>query len=400
MRIVIVGNGLSGTIFAKTLREWDAEAEIILFEEEKYLYYPRPNLIEYLAGNLAYERLFAFQQEWYEAQKLQLHLGRKVSQIHRDTKTVELDGGETVAYDTLLLANGAYAAVPPFQGADKTGVFTLRTLDDVQAVLEHLQDHHRVAVIGGGLLGLEIARAFKTRGAEVDVYEFFPRLLPRQLDTEGAAVLQRQIEGTGIRVKCDVATQEITGKTSAQGLRFKDGKEAAADMVVIAAGVRPRIELAQAAGLDVDRGIVVNDRLQTSDPNIWAAGDSVQHRGRVYGIIPASFHQARTAAQCLLGQDQAYSGTVPSNTLKVVGVEVTSIGLVNPEAEAVEEIRREDRERGIYKKVVLQEGKLKGAIWMGTKQGVNEINRLIQQDIDVRPWKDRILDDDFDLTRL
>jgi nitrite reductase (NADH) large subunit len=400
MRIVIVGNGLSGTIFAKTLRELDGEAEIALFEGENYPYYPRPNLIEYLAGNLAYERLFAFQQEWYDAQKLRLHLGRRVSQIHRRKKTVELDGGEAVPYEKLLLANGAYAGVPPIQGVEKTGVFTLRTLDDVHAILDYLQDHPRVAVIGGGLLGLEIARAFKTRGAEVDVYEFFPRLLPRQLDREGAAVLQRQIEDTGIAVFCDVATQEITGKTAAQGLRFKDGKEAAADMVVIAAGVRPRIELAQAAGLETDRGIVVNDRLQTSDPDILAAGDSVQHRGRVYGIIPASFQQARTAAHCLLGQDQDYSGTVPSNTLKVVGVDVTSIGLVNPEAEAVEEIRREDPERRIYKKVVLQEGKLKGAIWMGTKQGVNEISRLIQNDIDVRPWKDQILDEDFDFKAL
>ncbi len=400
MRVVIVGNGLSGTIFAKTLRELDTEAEVVFYEEEEYPYYPRPNLIEYLAGNLAYERLFAFPKEWYEAQKLQLHLGRKVSRIHRDAQSLELDGGETVPYDTLLLANGAHAAVPPFQGTDKRGVFTLRTLDDVHVILEYLKDHPRVAVIGGGLLGLEIARAFKTRGAEVDVYEFFPRLLPRQLDTEGAAVLQRQIEGTGIRVFCDVATQEITGSTAAAGLRFKDGKEATADMVVIAAGVKPRIELAHAAGLETDRGIVVNDRLQTSAPNILAAGDSVQHRGRVYGIIPASFQQARTAAQCLAGQDQAYSGTIPSNTLKVVGVEVTSIGLVNPETEAVEEIRRDDAERGIYKKIVLQGGRLKGSIWMGTKQGVNEINRLIQRDIDVRPWKDQILDDDFDFTRI
>jgi len=400
MRVVIVGNGLSGTILAKTMRELDPEAQIVLLGDEKHLYYPRPNLIEYLAGNLPFERLFAFKEEWYREQRLELHLESRVRKIHRDSQTVETSGGGTFPYDRLVLANGAFASIPPFRGTDKRGVFTLRTLDDAKAILEYMEQHARVAVIGGGLLGLEIARAVNTRGGDVDVYEFFPRLLPRQLDTPGAEVLQRQIEGLGIRVHLDVATEEILGEGEALGLRFKDGGESRADMVIVAAGVRPRIDLARDAGLETDKGIVVDDTLRTSDPNIFAAGDSVQHRGRIYGIIPAAFQQARTAAHSVLGRSQTYEGTVPSNTLKVMGVNVTSIGQFAPEPETAQEFRREVPDQGLYKKLVIQDGRLIGAIWMGTKEGVNEINRLVAEKADVSRWMDRLLDDEFDYTLL
>ena len=398
MNIVIIGNGLSGTILAKTLRELDPEARIVLLGDESHLYYPRPNLIEYLAGNLPHERLFAFKEEWYREQRLELHRGCSVTSIRRDARSVETEGGEAFPYDRLVLANGAYASIPPFRGTDKNGIFTLRTLDDAQAILGHMAQHPLVAVIGGGLLGLEIARAVKSRGGDVDVYEFFPRLLPRQLDDPGAAVLKRQIESLGIRVHLDVATEEILGESEARGLRFKDGSESPADMVIVAAGVRPRIELAREAGLETDKGIVVDDSLQTSDPLIFAAGDSVQHRGRIYGIIPAAFQQARTAAHSVLGHPQAYEGTVPSNTLKVMGVDVTSIGLVTPEPGTAQEFRQESPEQGIYKKIVIQDGRLVGAVWLGTKAGMNEINRMVAEKADVSRWMEQLLEDNFDFT--
>jgi nitrite reductase (NADH) large subunit len=400
MRVAIIGNGLSGTIFAKTLRELNPGAEITLFGEEKHLYYPRPNLIEYMAGNLPEERLFPFKPEWYRDLDLQLHLDCTVVRIERDSRVVFTSDGDRYPYDRLLLATGAYASIPPFQGADKPGVFAVRTLDDVREILAYKQNHPRVAVIGGGLLGLEIARAMKARGAGVTVYEFFPILLPRQLDAPAAEVLKTIIEDIGIAVHLGVTTEEITGRDEAQGLRFKDGAKHTADMVIVAAGVRPRLELAQAAGLEVDRGIKVNDQLQTSDPAIYAAGDSTQHQDRVYGIIPASFQQARTAAVNVGGSPQIYEGTVSSNTLKVVGVDVTSIGLVNPEPGAAREYRKRDPERGLYKKIVVQEGKLVGAIWMGTKQGVSEISRLVSQNADVSRWRGELLDDGFDLSEL
>ena len=400
MRIVITGNGLAGTIFAKTVRENDSQVEIDIFAEEKYLYYPRPNLIEFMAGHLPYDRLFAFPEEWYRSHSIGLHLGRSVEKITAGTGEVLVQGGGKEKYDILLLANGASSFFPPFKGADKKGVFALRSLGDAINILDFVENRRSVVIIGGGLLGLEIARALRSRGLEVKIVEFFPRLLPRQLDTQGADMLKGTIERMGMEVQLGRTTEEILGDDEVTGVAFKGGEKLDAEAAVVAAGVRPNIQLAQESGLEVDRGVVVDDYLRTSRKEIFAAGDGVQHNGRLYGIIPASFQQARTAAGNVFGLENTYTGTVFSNTLKVVGIDLTSIGNVNPEEKGMEEIRFEDREKGIYKKIVLEGGKVKGAIWMGTKKGVSEISRIISQEKDVGKWKASLLDEGFDLSTL
>jgi len=400
MKAVIIGNGLAGTMAAKTLRELDAQAEVVVFAEERYPYYPRPNLVEYIAGKLPYERIFAFSEEWNARQKIDIRLGTPVRKIHPQSREVELDAGRREPYDALLIANGASSFVPPIKGADIRGVFSLRTLDDAKAIIDHVQEKRRVIIIGGGLLGLEIARAIRSRGAEVEVVEFFDRLLPRQLDAQGASLLRSQVESLGIRVRLGVITEEILGPGEVRGIRLKGGAEVSAEMAVIAAGVRPNLGLPQDAGLATDRGLVVDDRLRTSHPQVFAAGDSIQHRGKLYGIIPASFDQARAAAYNMLGQEKKYEGTVPANTLKVVGLYVTSLGLANPEGQGYEEIRKINKEEGIYKKVVLQDGVLVGAIWMGTKKGVSEISRAVTAKTKVNQWINTLLDDSFDFSVL
>lgn len=398
MRVIVIGNGISGTIFAKTLRELDRNVEIDVFAGEKYHYYPRPNLIDFLAERIPFERLFAFSDDWYSKQKIQIRLSQPVKKILPESQEIELDEGHRESYDRLVVANGSFSFVPPFQGTDKKGIFTLWSLDDAYRILEYLVDHPNVVVIGGGLLGLEIARALKTRGAEVGVVEFFDRLLPRQLDQRGASILQTHIERMGIKVRVGTVTEEFLGREEVRGLRFKGGDRWNADMALVAAGARPNVSLAQEAKLEVDRGLIVNDFLQTSEPLIYGVGDAVQHKGRVYGIIPASFDQARQAAHNVFGQEKEYFGTIPSNTLKVMGVHLTSIGVVNPEGNDFDELRKEIREEGIYKKVVLQNGVIVGAIWMGTKEGVNDITRLIAQKIDVSEWKEALLEDQFDFS--
>lgn len=400
MRVIIVGNGLAGIISAKTLRELDKKVEIEVFAAEKYHYYPRPNLIEFLAGTIPFERMFAFPQEWYREQNINIHLGKPVTRIFPDSQEIEVAGGKKEKYESLLLANGSFSFIPPFKGTDKKGIFALRTLDDAFELLEHLKNHQRVVVIGGGLLGLEIARAMKSRGARVDVVEFFGRLLPRQLDIQGASLLKAQIENMGINVHLGLATEEILGQNDVRGLRFKGEREIEIDMAIVAAGVRPNIRLAKEAGLETDRGLVTDDYLQSSNPKIFGAGDVIQHRGRVYGIIPSSFNQARVVASNILGKKEKYEGTVPSNTLKVVGLDLASIGLVNPEEGTSEEFRKEKKEEGIYKKVVIQKGVVVGAIWMGTKKGVNEISRIISQKINIEKHKISLLEDDFDYSVL
>ena len=400
MKIVIVGNGLAGTLAAKTVRELDQEAGIEVFGEEKYAYYPRPNLIEFLAGRLPYEKLFAFPENWNVRQRIGLHFGERVARIRPDERTIETGSGGTFPYDALLLASGARAVVPPLTGSGLKGVFVLRTLDDALAILDHLRTHAHVAVLGGGLLGLEIARAVRGRGASVCVIEFFDRLLPRQLDPAAAGILKHQVEKAGISVRLGAVSREILGAAEVRGIRFESGDEVEADLVVITAGVKPELALAKDAGLSVERGIVIDDRLRTSRPEIFAAGDVAEHRGRVYGIIPASFEQARAAAHNMLGMDMPYAGTVPTNTLKVAGLFVTSAGEVNPEARCYEVIIRSVPEQGLYKKIVLKEGRLVGAIWMGTKKGAAEIGRFVALKKDVESRKGEILEDTFDFSEI
>jgi len=400
MRVVIVGNGVAGTIAAKTLRELDSQVEVVIFAEENYPYYPRPNLIEFISGQRPLEKMFAFPEDWHKRQRIEVFLGAAVNRLDLEQKEVELISGQKEKFDALLLACGASAGMPPLKGADLKGVFTLRTLDDAQKILNYLAQRNKVVVIGGGLLGLEISRGLKLRGAEVTVIEFFDRLLPRQLDFPGARLLQKQIEAFGLRVLTNKATEEIFGPEEVRGVRLKSGEIIEAEMVIVAAGIKPNLSLAAAAGIKINKGVLVDDYLRTSSPEVYAAGDLVEHRGRVYGIIPAAFDQARAAAYNILGQPKPYEGTVPSNSLKVMGIALTSVGLIQGEGEGFEERIKQDEEKGIYKKIILQNGQLVGAIWLGTKKGVNEIVRAVTAKANVEPWKEALLEEDFDFSFL
>jgi len=396
MKALIVGSGLAGTMAAKTLRELDRDVEILVFGEERYPYYPRPNLVEFIAGRLPFERLFAFPADWTARQRIDVRLGQRVVRIDPAEKTIGTADGRAHPYDVLLLASGCRAVVPPLQGTERKGVFVLRTLDDAQAILEYFAGHPRVAVLGGGLLGLETARALRAAGGEVRVVEFFDRLLPRQLDPAGAAILKGQVEKMGIPVRLGTATEEIEGDREARGLRFQGGDRMEADMVVIAAGVQPDVGAAREAGLAVNRGVVADDLLRSSVPGIYVAGDAAEHRGNVYGLIPASFEQSRAAAYNMLGIEKPYSGTVPSSTLKVAGLSVMSAGLVHPAEAGYEVLARESRDEGVYKKIVLKDGLLVGAIWMGTRKGLAEVSRLVALNSPIGGRKQDLLEDAFD----
>jgi NAD(P)H-nitrite reductase large subunit len=400
VNVLIIGNGMAGTLAAKTLRELDPNVGIEVLGEERHAYYPRPNLIEFLAGRMPLDRVFAFPAGWADRQAISLRLGEKVTRLRPADRMVETAGGATLSYDALLIATGARAALPPVPGIDRRGVFVLRTLDDAHELIAWLETRRRVAVLGGGLLGLEIARALRGRGAEVQVVEFFDRLLPRQLDPAAAAILRGQIEKAGIGVRLRTTATEILGDEAVRGLRLGTGETLEADAVVVAAGIKPETGLAAGAGLTAGRGIVVDDRLRTSAPGIFAAGDVAEHQGRIYGIIPAAFEQARAAAANMLGQDRPYVGTVPFNTLKVAGLYLTSAGEIDAEGPGFESLVRSGPEAGLYKKIVLHEGRLAGAIWMGTKRGAAEISRLVAVKRDVTSIKKALLEDDFDFTEL
>jgi|YelNatPaOPRAMG01_1025707.scaffolds.fasta_scaffold01295_18 nitrite reductase (NADH) large subunit len=401
MKVLIIGNGLAGIMAGKTIRELEASAEIIIFSEEKYRYYPRPNLIDFLAGLLPLDKIFAFPPGWEERQKLIINLDKKVKRIAPDQKFIELDSGEKIGFERLVLATGAEPSLPAIPGIKKKGIFAIRKLDDVLALIDYLKSGPEIAVLGGGLLGLEIARALRFRGLEkITVVEYFDRLLPRQLDEAGAAILQFQMEKFGLKFLLGKETMEIIAEDSVSGLRFKDGGVLSAGAVVIASGIKPRVELASACGLKCSRGVIVDDYLQTSHPAIYAAGDVAEHRGKIYGLIPAAFDQARLLAQNLCGQMKRYEGTIPSNTLKVAGIYLSSMGMIQTENGNYEILVKSDPDKGIYKKLILKDGYCTGAIWLGTKKGVQEIGRLIQLHKNIGRIKKDILNEDFDFSRL
>lgn len=408
MKHVIVGNGVAGVTAARGIVRADPGAQVHIFGFEPYPYYRRPLLCEFIAGQIERHAVFFRPPDWYARRGIQLHLGARVTGLdpvgHR--LYVEVSGGRpasarSVEYDRLLLATGGRPFVPPCEGADKDAVFTLRTLDDALAIKACAQEASRAIVIGGGLLGLETARALHTTGLKVTVIEFFPYLLPRQLDAQGAEVLQSLLEAQGLEIVTGGKTEEILGDGRANGVRLQDRRMVAGEMVIFSTGIRSEVGLARTAGLEVNRGIVVNERLQTSADDIFAAGDAAEFEGRVYGIIPAAIEQARVAAANMVapGSD-TYAGTLPTTTLKVAGAEVTSVGESVAQAEESDQLRRVDLAAGRYRKLVLRDGRIVGAISLNDRERVRPITRLIEQGVDVSAYANRLLDDDFDLKSL
>jgi len=405
MRFVILGNGVAGVNAARYIaRSGLADASVEVFTDEPFAYYPRPKLSDFLAGAVSQSDMIQYTPDWYQSHGIQLHLNTRIAQLDVAGKRLLSDNGASIPYDRLLLASGGRSNVPPIRGADKAGVFTLRTLADALAIREYAAHATNAIVIGGGLLGLEAARGLHLLGLKVRVIEFFPRLLPRQLDEAGANILQKKIESLGIQVVTDAATDELTGAERVSGAKLKDGRRFSAELALISAGVRSNVELPQAAGLKVNRGVVVDAAMRTSAPDIWAAGDVAEFAGRVWGIIPAAVEQARVASANIVAPDGAgaatYTDIVPSNTLKVLGIDLTSIGTVNPEGEGFIELRRSDADANVYEKLVLRDGKIVGAILLGNKERVAPVTQLIAKGTDVSAYAGQLLSDGLDLKTL
>ncbi|HEY89609.1 MAG TPA: NAD(P)/FAD-dependent oxidoreductase, partial [Thermoflexia bacterium] len=375
--------------------------EVVVVGAEPYPYYQRPRLWELLSTDLAPEELYFRSLEWYAQRGIQVQVGRKVSEILPSSHQLKLAGGATLTYDRLLLATGGRAFVPPFAGVDKDGVFVLRSLADAVAIREYARRVSSALVIGGGLLGLETAQALLTGGLEVTVLEFAPHLMPRQLDPEGGRVLQARLEALGLRILTGVATEAILGDERAAGVRLQDGQEVAGELVLLSTGIRSRVELARQAGLEVNRGVVVNAELCTSDPDIYAVGDVAEFDSVVYGIIPAALEQARIAAQNMVAAGSAtYSGTTMSTSLKIVDVELICLGEALAGGPEFELIRHSDVEAGIYRRLALHESKLVGAILLGDTGGARTLKRLIVSGRDLTAYKEQLQDQSFELETL
>lgn len=400
-RYLIVGGGVAGVTAAQNLRQMDPAGEIRILGEEAYPYYYRPRLWEFLAGGIEQTALYYRPLEWYAAQKINLRLETKVTVIEPIHHRVELSTGDRLTYDRLLLATGARPFIPPIPGAQKKGVFSLRTLDDAIDIRAHAAGRRKAVMLGGGLLGLETARALASAGLEVTIVEVAPFLLPRQMDREGAAVLQTRLQAMGLQIITGAEPAAITGEAEVTGVTLKDGRLLPAELLLFSTGIVPRIELARAAGLAVNRGVVVDEYLQTGAEDVFAAGDAAEFNFCVYGLIPPAIEQARAAAENMAGgRKTAYQGTLPSATLKIAGMELTSLGDANAQGENLVVLRRIDAAAGVYVRLVLRDGILVGAIFLGEKRGILPVRQLISSRTNVSAWQDRLLDPAFDLQTL
>ncbi|MEW6108319.1 MAG: FAD-dependent oxidoreductase [Nitrospirota bacterium] len=365
MKYLVIGNGVAGTTAAASIRKIDSTGEIKIISDEPYPFYSRIRLIDFLCGDVDEKGLTIRKDNWYDENKIELILNTSISNIDIGKKEVVTSSGDYLRYDRLLLSTGGLSFVPPVPGVGKKGVFTLRTLNDAIKIREYAgKTGLRVLLIGGGVLGLEAGNSLRKAGNRITVVEFFPRLLPRQMDPEGADILKSQMEKMGFVFHLGARPGEITGDNRAEALILEDGSRLDCEMIIISAGVRPNAGLAKKIGLNVEKGLIVNDRMETGIADIFAAGDLIQHNGVYYGIWPAAEKQGEIAGINMAGGNSVYKGTTISNTLKVAGIDLVSAGDIDAEG-VKESIVYKDRENFIYKKIVLENNNIIGTILYG-----------------------------------
>ena len=336
-RLVVIGNGMAGARTVEEILSRGGDFAITMFGDEPYGNYNRIMLSNVLAGVEDEAGIFLNDLSWYADNGITLHHGRRVDRIDVFGKTVHTDDGSVTPYDKLIIATGSRAHIPPITGLHRPGrgyhqgVFAFRTLDDTRNMMRYARDHERAVVIGGGLLGLEAARGLQNHLRHVTLVHSAGHLMNAQLDEQGGKILQRSVEKLGIEVLTGARTTEILGKHAVTGVKLSDGRTIPCDVVVVAAGIRANSDVAETSGLVVERGIVVDDQMRAQDePDIYAVGECVQHRGETYGLVAPLWDQAGVLADHITGRDPraAYHGSRVATKLKVAGVEVGALGVM------------------------------------------------------------------------
>ena len=389
-RLVVVGNGMAGMACLEQILKYAPQFQVTVFGDETHVNYNRIMLSSVLAGEKHADDIVLNSVDWYRKQNIELHVGVRIVDVDAAARTVTGSDGSVTPYDTLLLATGSSAWMPRIEGLNKDGVFAFRTLDDTRALLERARPGVKAVVIGGGLLGLEAARGLQVQGCDVTVVHLMPTLMERQLDPDGGHYLLGKLEELGINVLLGRTTTAILGNGHVDGVALSDDTCMDAEIVVVAAGIRPNIDLAVKAGVIVNRGIVVNDYMETSHPDIYAVGECVEHRGVCYGLVAPLYEQGKVLAATITGNRGAtYEGTVPAAKLKIMGVEVFSAG--DWSEQNAEPVRFEDRALGIYKKLTVRDGKLVGAILVGDTSDSHRYMEWLRASTDIAEQRRHLL---------
>src|SRR5262245_15835327 len=391
-KLVVLGNGMAAgrvldDLFARAPDRYD----VTIFGAEPRVNYDRIMLSPVLAGEKRFDDIIVHSDDWYARHHVDLRKGETVVAIDPAAQTVRTQSGVVERYDALVIAVGSRPILIPVPGVELPGVVTFRDLDDVNAMLAAAQRGGRAVVIGGGLLGLEAAAGLAAKGMKTTVVHLMPTLMERQLDPNAAYLLQKAIEKRGIEIHTGANTNAILGDDRATAVRLEDGRSLPADLVVMAVGIRPHTALARDAGLKVNRGIVVDDFLRTSDKNIFAIGECVEHRGQCYGLVAPLYEMAKTLAAILAGEIvTGYAGSVLSTKLKVTGIDVFSAGDFS-EGDEKDEIVLRDPARGVYKRVVLRENRIIGAVLYGDTADGSWYFDLLKKGADVTSMRDTLI---------
>ena len=391
-KLVVVGNGMAGARVLEELLKLAPDLyDITVFGAEPHPNYNRILLSPVLAGEQTVKDIILNPVQWYAENGIRLYLGKKVAKIDRVAREVIAEDGTREAYDRLLLATGSNPFILPLPGVDLDGVLTYRDIHDTERMIEAAAVHRDAVVIGGGLLGLEAANGLKLRGMNVTVVHVMPWLMERQLDRTASNLLQKTLEAKGLRFRLEANTEALLGEGRVSGVRLKTGEVIPAQLVVMAVGIRPNTELAQAAGLHCNRGIVVNDTMQTYDPRVYAVGECVSHRGIAYGLVAPLFEMAKVCANHLahygIGR---YGGSLLSTKLKVTGVDLFSAGDFTG-GDGTEDIVLADPGAGIYKRLVIKDEKLIGAVMYGDTVDGSWYFKLLREGKSVAQIRDKLM---------
>jgi nitrite reductase (NADH) large subunit len=391
-KLVLIGNGMAGVRTLEELLEIAPDKyDITVFGAEPYGNYNRILLSPVLAGEKTIDDIMLNDEQWYVDNNITLIKGKKVIDIDRRGRKVFADDGTTAEYDRLIIATGSNPFIIPVPGHELPGVISFRDIQDVDAMMAASKQYKNAVIIGGGLLGLEAANGLMQQGMTATVVHLPETLMERQLDTEAGRMLQQSLEDRGMQFLMNANTDAILGKEHVTGIRFKDGNEIPADLVVMAVGIRPNIELAKKVGIHCERGIVVDDTMLTYDPRVYSVGECVQHRGQAYGLVAPLFEQAKVCANHLaqLGYSR-YLGSVTSTKLKVTGIDLFSAGDFIGD-DTTENIVMKDVARGVYKKVVIKDNKIQGAVLYGDTVDGAWYFQLLRENTDITDIRDHLM---------
>jgi len=384
MKYLTIGNGIAGTTAALNIRKFDANGEITIITEEDLPLYSRIRLTEYLTGSIDEKKLLLYDNLWYERNRITLITNSKVTSIDAGKKLISLDGNAPIPYDKLLVATGSRVSVPSLRGVNKKGIFTLRTIAEARRIKEYAENVVSIVILGGGVLGLEIGNSLRNIGKAVSFVEYFPRLLPRQLDVEGSRIFREKLESHGFHFILDAKADEVLGNDTMEGLMLLDGRSVRGQMLILSTGIIPEISLFRNTGIALGRGVPVNDRMETGLPDVYAAGDTVEYHGEVYGMWSAAEKQGEVAGINMAGGNTTYTGTTPSHTITVAGIEVLSAGEIDIDCKLPSLVYK-DKEKGIYRKIVIRDNCIAGCILCGDTTGRKEVVAAIKES---RPVKD------------